>query len=234
MKSQIIYEDSSILVALKPAGLPVQTKKIGVMDMMSELKNYLIKKQEKELYVIHRLDQPVKGLLVFAKNKKAASSLTAQVGLAKDEDKMLKIYQAKIFGHMPDPKGKLVNWMQMDVSGNQSVIVSAPKENSPGLQKNLASKCKPKEARLEYEVLEKDETTETLRIHLLTGRHHQIRLQLSHAGHPILGDQKYGNQESITLSKMLGIRNVALKAIHLEFRHPESGEKMVFHLPDEA
>lgn len=228
MKSQILYEDSAILVAVKPAGLPVQTKKIGVMDMVSELKNYLMKKQEKELYVIHRLDQPVEGLLVFAKNAGAASSLTAQVGLAKDEDKMLKIYQAKIYGHMPEAKGKLVDWMQMDVAENQSVIVSAPKETVREAKKNLASKLKPKEARLEYEVLEQDELTETLRIHLLTGRHHQIRLQLSHAGHPILGDLKYGNKESIEFAKSLGIRNVALKAIHLEFRHPESGERMVF------
>ena len=226
MRTKILYEDKDIIVCHKPAGLPVQTKKPGMPDMESELKNYLHGNNEKPIiYVVHRLDQPVEGVLVFAKTREASGSLTKQVGLNEDNEKMQKIYEARVFGKPESDKGFLTDIMAMDTRTNQSFIVS----DGDDIKAN-ATKYKPKEARLEYTVISSDGETSLLKIHLFTGRHHQIRLQMAHAGCPLLGDQKYGNEESVNYSKEHGIKNVALKAVSLEFIHPKTGKTMSFSL----
>lgn len=228
MRTKILYEDKDIIVCHKPAGLPVQTRKPGMSDMESELKNYLHGKNEKPvIYVVHRLDQPVEGILVFAKTKDASVALSKQVGLNEDDDKMLKIYEAHVFGGPEKIKGSLTDIMVTDGNTNQSRIIS--REEASGI-KAQASKYRPKEARLDYEVIKYGEEYSVLRIRLYTGRHHQIRLQLSNMGHPILGDQKYGSRESMDYSARHGIKNVALKAVHIEFKHPKTGEVMDFEI----
>ena len=105
----ILYEDNDILVAYKPAGIATQTARVGQQDMVSELKNYLAVKEKKEPYLglVHRLDQPVSGVLVFAKNKKAAASLTAQI----TNGTMKKYYYALIYGVPNKKREQLVNYL---------------------------------------------------------------------------------------------------------------------------
>lgn len=230
MRTKIIYEDEAILVIHKPAGFPVQTKGVGNMDCVCELKNYLKKQslekisektpnkkipREPYLGIIHRLDQPVEGLMVFAKTQKAAATLSAQVSGA-DDSRMVKCYKARVFGHLPEKKGELTDYLTTDNKTNMSYVVE--EKDSADLE------TEGKESILEYRVEFEDAYTQELYIHLHTGRHHQIRVQLSHAGVPILGDQKYGTEDSIEYSRQQGIRNVCLRAVNLQFKHPTSGE----------
>ena len=230
MKTQILYEDNDIIVCYKPAGIAVQTAGIAQQDMVSELKNHLAggsahNKQAagKEPYVavVHRLDQPVSGVLVFAKNKTAAASLSAQVQDGRAE----KIYRAMVCGTFEDNKeGVLENIIYKDVKSNTSKVVP-PGSKEAGLGKK---------AKLAYKVLQElsleGQGYSELEIKLYTGRHHQIRVQLFYAGHPILGDTKYGSEVSKELSAQIG-RGLKLCAYRLTLIHPRTGEKMTFTAP---
>ena len=215
MKTQILHEDKDILVCYKPAGIPTQTKQTMQMDVESELKNYL---KGKPVYVVHRLDQPVEGILVFAKTKEAAASLSMQLS----SDEMNKEYRAVVFGSMAEKQGILVNYLKKEAKGNLSKVV---KETDP----------EAKYAELSYEVIgekkmETEEEISLLKIRLKTGRHHQIRVQLAAANHPLLGDQKYADEKTLDFSRQNGIRNVALCAAKLHFIHPTTKEKMEFQI----
>ncbi len=220
MKTQIIFEDKDILVCHKPAGIAVQTASSYQQDMVSELKNYLAGKGDKTPYlgVIHRLDQPVSGVLVFAKNPSAAASLSAQV----QNGSMEKIYRAYVYGTFSEEwkEGVLESLLYKDAKTNTSHIADPESGNA-----KLAKKAK-----LSYKVLE-EYTTEKgtysqLEVKLITGRHHQIRVQMAGCGHPILGDTKYGNEESLSLSGALEEKGLMLCAYRLSFRHPGSGKVM--------
>lgn len=217
MKTQIIFEDKEILVCHKPAGLAVENAAIGRMDMVSELKNYL---KSPYLGVVHRLDQPVEGLLVVAKTQKAAALLSKQL----QNNTLNKEYFAVVCGQPMQQQGKIVDYLAKDNKTRMAKVVN--KGDTEG-----------KEAVLEYKVLEtirKDELEiSLLKIQIQTGRFHQIRAQLSNAGNPILGDQKYGNEMSALCSLNTGTKNVALCACSLNFIHPVTGEKMTFEItPD--
>ena len=201
------------------------------MDVESELKNYL---KGKPVYVVHRLDQPVEGILVFAKTKEAAASLSKQLS----SDEMNKEYRAVVLGAMEEKQGTLVNYLKKETKGNLSKVVN---ETDP----------EAKYAELSYEVIAESDEIEganlsegslnqeseeglnkisLLKIRLKTGRHHQIRVQLAAANHPLLGDQKYADEKTIELSKQNGIRNVALCAAKLHFLHPVTKQKMEFEV----
>ena len=215
MKTQILHEDKEILVCYKPAGIPTQTKQTMQMDVESELKNYL---KGKPVYVVHRLDQPVEGILVFAKTKEAAASLGKQLS----SDEMNKEYLAVVFGSMIEKQGTLVNYLKKEAKGNLSKVVKETDSEA-------------KYAELSYEVIgEKEMDTEEgislIKIRLKTGRHHQIRVQLAAANHPLLGDQKYADEKTLAFSRENGIRNVALCAAKLHFIHPSTKEKMEFQI----
>ena len=214
---QILFEDQEVIVCYKPSGVPTQTASGSTPDMVSLLKNYLYKKQanKKEPYVavIHRLDQPVEGILVFAKTPEAAKKLNQSL----QKKDFSKQYQAVVYGRPQEEKGNLVDFLVKDGRTNLSKVVSA-------------TDAEAKEARLFYEVLtvgrdgEKEITL--VRVVLDTGRHHQIRVQMSHMGCPIWGDCKYCSEEV----KDRRYRPIALCAYHLEFPHPKTGKQMIFEI----
>lgn len=205
----IIYEDKDILVCKKPAGLPTQTAKITAPDLVSELKKYLAEKKESYLAVIHRLDQPVEGLLVFAKNKEAAKILSEQL----KQNEMNKVYYAVAFNQPPVQEGMLEDYMIKD--GSRAKIVTA---DTPGA----------KRAVLHYRLVAMEKGRSLYEVRLETGRFHQIRAQMAHAGMPLLGDKKYADAAIQVYSEVHGIKNVALCAFKLKLIHPKSQEEMLF------
>lgn len=220
IEQNIIYEDKEILVCHKPAGLAVQNARIGAADMETALKNYIYAGNPGKmpyLGVVHRLDQPVEGVLVFAKTKKAAAGLTKQLTTSQ----MTKEYVA-VTDHIPEKaKGCLVDFLKKDGKTNTSAVV---KEGVEGAKKAI----------LDYEVLEEIEDNRTktgkrvlIKILLGTGRHHQIRVQMSHNGMPLLGDRKYYSEDTSRLS-------LGLCSCHLVLRHPGNGKKMEFSVKPEG
>ena len=206
---KVIYEDNQIIVVEKEPNIPSQADKTGDMDMLSEAKQYIKEKYNKpgEAYVglVHRLDRPVGGVMVFARTSKSASRLSEQV-----RNKTLKkTYIAVVDGKIPETKGVLEDYLYKDERNNISKVVTKDKKNA-------------KLAKLEYEVLDYDEkrNLSTVKIKLHTGRHHQIRVQFANCGHSLYGDQKYG-----TRGKGKQIR---LWAYELEFEHPVKKEIMTF------
>lgn len=229
MRTKILYEDEQILIIHKPAGLATQTSKVGQQDVVSELKNYLVRKNrgaEPYLGVIHRLDQPVEGLLVFAKEKQAAATLTKQL----DVGTLNKHYYALVCGQVNEKSGELVDYLYKDKDGKAQVM-----ESSVEIGKNKReadnSDVDAKKAVLQYQIIKEYPQGYFLAdIHIDTGRFHQIRAQMSHAGMPLLGDSKYGNEESMERSRILGVRNVALCAYYLEILHPVTDKKLEFQI----
>ena len=222
MRTEILYEDNSILVIRKPAGLAVQSARIGQADVVSELKSYLAKQAtagrgEPYLAVIHRLDQPVEGVLVFAKEKKAAAALTRQLSAGT----LNKQYYAVLCGYPDASEGELVDYLRKE--GSVAVAVTGKEKNFPDA----------KIAKLHYSVLEKLDQPMPLALAdvcIETGRFHQIRVQFAHAGWPLLGDTKYGNAAVGAAMGSRSYRGVALCAYSLEFCHPVSGKKMSFRV----
>ena len=196
MELQILYEDNAIIVCKKPAGVATQTKRLGQADMESLLKNYRAGKGEPPyIGVVHRLDQPVEGVMVFAKTKEAAANLSRQIA-TKAAD---KYYYAVTDGMPEQKKGTLEDYLLRDGRTNTSEVVSKGKPDA-------------KRAALSYEVLEQKDGRAVLDIKLETGRHHQIRVQLAHAGFPIVGDKKYNFKEHMASS---GSTLLLLSLIHI-------------------
>ncbi len=236
MQTQIVYEDEAVLVIRKPAGLATESAGIGQKDVVSELKNYVAKKNPGKmpyLGVVHRLDQPVEGLLVFAKTKKAADNLTAQLG----KGTLKKEYLAVVCGKVPENTGRLVDYLAKekgmavvrDTADAQSEKdADAQAKKDADVQSEKAADPQAKKAVLTYMKKAETEKFTLLAVQIETGRFHQIRAQLSHAGFPILGDEKYGSEESKELSREKKIRFTALCAASLSFRHPVTGKTMAF------
>lgn len=290
-KEQILYEDKDIIVCHKPAGIATQTAKIGQRDMVSEVANYLAtasksdSKSDKRPYVglIHRLDQPVEGILVFAKDQSTAGELSKQIS----DGRMEKYYYAVIvlnreneepdieFDRMSDAEqistktgnavsteklsikdGKvLINYLYKDNKSNISIIVN---KNKAGAKKaelhySLLSCMTVKDFCKKYDMVIYNNITNTKiegdtpiladyentdialsQIKLITGRHHQIRVQMSNAGMSLLGDYKYADDKTTQLARLLGQRQVALCAYELAFNHPITGKRMSFHKEPES
>ena len=200
----IIFEDDSILVCYKPAGVATQTRNIGEKDMVSQVNNYLSSKGEKpDIHVVHRLDQPVEGVMVFAKTKEAAAALTKQLG----NHNFKKRYYAIITRESFPDEGHLIDYIVKDNRTNLSKVVG---QSDP----------RAKKAELEYHTIDQWDDRKLLDIELFTGRHHQIRLQLASRTAPILGDSKYGG---ISTGRCL-----ALCSWFISFTHPTTGESMTF------
>ena len=224
MKPEILYEDKEIIVCIKPAGIPTQSSRIGTPDMVSILKNYLSAsssaKQPPYLAVIHRLDQPVEGILVFAKTPAAAKKLNQQL----QTSGFGKHYLALLSAVPSVPESNLLDYMIKDGRTNTSRICTP---DTPGA----------KAARLHYRVTGQSGSFAIAEITLDTGRHHQIRVQMSHLGCPIIGDRKYGSPNNPVDTTANGLFNtpvsqLQLFAYRLTFRHPASGNVMEFSIED--
>jgi len=203
---KVLYEDNHSIAVFKPAGVLVQGDIGGEKCLMDDVKEYLKKKYHKPgnvfLGLLHRLDRPVSGIVLFAKTSKGASRLSEQFRNHTVE----KIYQAKVFGRPKKDRGTLINYL---VKNEEKNFVKV-------FDKEVASSQR---AELDYEVLESNGKNSILKIILKTGRSHQIRAQLSHVGCPIVGDVKYGAKEP------LADKSIALAAVQLVFETATGGER---------
>ena len=207
-KINILYEDNHLLVVEKPINMPVCEDESQDLDLLTYLKKYIKDKYNKPgsvyLGLVHRLDRPVGGVMVFARTSKAASRLSKQVM----EHNFQKTYVAVCEGKVPD-KGEWIDYLVKDNSQNKSFVTD---------------KKHGKEAKLEFRRLDYKDGFSLVLIHLKTGRSHQIRVQFSSRGFPLVGDAKY-NLHSDKKT------NVALFAKELSFEHPITKEILSFELP---
>ncbi len=206
-KINILFEDNHLLVVEKPVNIPVCEDESGDMDLLNILKRYLKEKYQKSgnvyLGLVHRLDRPVGGVMVFAKTSKASSRLSKQV----QEHKLEKIYYAVICGKVLD-SGEYVDYLVKNSKKNMSYVTDC--EHG-------------KIARLHYKRIAYHDSFSLVEIQLETGRSHQIRVQFSAHGFPLIGDAKYNpNYDKKT--------NIALFAKKLSFYHPITKEKLSFEL----
>ena len=214
MNLNILYEDNHIIVVQKIPNVPSQGDKTGDTDMLTIIKDYIKEKYNKPgnvyLGLIHRLDRPVGGVMVFAKTSKAAARLSEQVR----NKELKKEYLVVADGKFELDNGHLEDYLLKNERKNISKVVKEGTKNS-------------KLAILDYEVLKynQDINLSVVRINLHTGRHHQIRVQLSNIGHSIYGDQKYGTRGHG--------KQIALWAYKLTFNHPIAKEQLNFEcLPE--
>ncbi len=216
---RILFEDNHLLVAVKPAGVLSQSDTTGAPDMLTLLKAYLVEKYNKpgEAYLglLHRLDRPVRGVMVFAKTSKCASRISEQIR----NRTVKKKYRAIVYGAFDNEKGEIRSYLLKNSKTNL-VDVFENREKAPK---------DAKECFLEYEVIGQGRIAgvpvSLLSVDLHTGRSHQIRAQLSSIGHPIVGDRKYGKGPN----RFSG--DILLESYHLEVDHPVSRERMVFEIP---
>ena len=207
MRIPVLYEDNHLLVVQKPVNIPVQRDESGSDDMQRLLQQYLKAKYQKPgnvyLGIVHRLDRPVSGVMVFAKTSKAAARLTAQFA----QGGAHKRYYAIVRGQA-QPCAILEDYLKKG-AGNMTSVVD---EDTPG----------GKYAKLKYQCLEQKQGMSFLEIELFTGRSHQIRVQLSSRGLPIWGDIRYGHR-----GNKKG-QQIALLAYELSFEHPTLKQTMRF------
>jgi 23S rRNA pseudouridine1911/1915/1917 synthase len=221
MRPEILYEDEYMLACVKPSGVPSQSDKSNDEDMVSIIKNYIFEKadsnDEPYVAVIHRLDKPVGGVMIFAKTREAAAKLSDMM----QDGEIVKYYQAVLTGELPDFDGELVDYMVRDAKTNTSRVVSKDTKGA-------------KKAVLSYEVLDVFETDEGVLSYVLieleTGRHHQIRVQMANQGCGIWGDTKYNPRFAKGKSKGGRSRftQIGLYSSRIELTHPFTGEELVF------
>ena len=209
---EILYEDNHIIVVSKPQGVASQPDESGDKDMLTQVKEYIKEKYNKpgEAFVglVHRLDRPTGGAMVFAKTSKAASRLSEQMKAGEFD----KVYYAVTVGRPREMKGKIVSYLKKDEKTNMVQIV--PQSESGA-----------KRAELDYETLEFNQTTNhsLVKVKLYSGRGHQIRVQLKSIKCPIYGDQKYGGPN---MAKVM----LNLYACELAFNHPVTKQKLIFRV----
>ena len=205
----VIYEDNHLLVVEKPVNMLSQADDTGDPDILSVLKEYIKKRYNKPgnvfLGLVHRLDRPVGGVMVFARTSKAASRLSEQIRTREFE----KTYLAVIHGTPSEKKGCLEHYLDKDNASNTVKVVSSSDSGA-------------KKAVLEYRVSDSRSGLSLVEINLKTGRPHQIRVQFSYIGHPLFGDQKYGAQ----INKPG--QQIALWSSRIVFKHPTSKEALCF------
>jgi len=207
-KLEVLYEDNHIIVVVKPYNVLSQGDSTGDVSIMDMVKEYIKVKYHKPgnvyLGLVHRLDRPVGGIMVFARSSKAAARLTK----AFNEHKITKKYLAIVHGKMEKDSDELVDKIEKTSDGNSIISNNG------------------KEAILDYEVLNynKEKDCSLVSITLKTGRHHQIRVQFASRGHYLLGDQRYG---------VLDNKQISLFSYYLSFEHPVTHEVLEFkRMPD--
>ena len=208
MDIRVLYEDNHLLVVEKPANVPVQADASGDEDLLTACKGYIKEKYQKpgEVYLglVHRLDRPVGGVMVFARTSKAAARLTEQFSAHRAR----KRYAAIVEGEAP-AEGRLTDFLLKNESTNTTAVVAV---GTPGA----------KQAKLSFRTLAREKGLSLLDVDLQTGRPHQIRVQLSHAGYPIHGDQRYNPAAQVG-------EQIRLWAYALTIAHPTLKEEMTFY-----
>ena len=209
MDLNILFEDNHIIVVQKIPNIPSQGDKTGDIDMLSLIKDYIKDKYNKPgnvyLGLVHRLDRPVGGVMVFAKTSKSAARLSEQVR----NKELKKEYLIIADGKFKNQKGHLENYLLKNERKNFSKVVEENVKNA-------------KLAILDYEVIKYNEEIDlsVIKVNLKTGRHHQIRVQFANIGHSIYGDQKYGIRGKG--------KQIALWAYYLSFIHPITKARLEF------
>ena len=202
-KLDVLYEDNHVIVVYKPANVLSQGDATGDKDMLTIIKEYIKEKYNKPgnvyLGLVHRLDRPVQGVMVFAKTSKAASRLTKQI----QNHEFQKHYLAIVNGVLAEKKGEFYDYLEKLDNGNTIVTISN----------------RGKESILNYEVLKEINGYSLVRIRLITGRHHQIRVQFASRGYPLVGDQRYGKEDK---------KQICLCSYQLSFIHPVTRERLNF------
>ncbi|MDR2084800.1 MAG: RluA family pseudouridine synthase [Bacteroidales bacterium] len=209
---RILYEDNHLIVINKLSGEIVQSDKTGDISMIEELKSYLKEKYNKPgnvyLTAVHRIDRPVSGAVIFAKTGKAA----ARMGTIIKSRDFHKYYIALTCSKPNPPAGNLKNFLLKNEKQNKSYIVDSSVKNA-------------QEAELNYQYVKSTERYHLVEIELLTGRHHQIRVQLASVGAVIKGDLKYGAPRSNPDG------SISLHAHKLIFKHPVKDTEMLIIAP---
>ncbi len=236
MKLDIVYEDEYIIACVKPYGVPSQQDKTYGVDMVTLVKEYLYDKASSEIKdndeqieepyvaVINRLDRPVGGIVLFAKDEATAAKLSDMV----QDSEIEKYYQAVVSGFLKEQEGVYEDWLLHDKKANITKVVSKDTKGA-------------KRAMLEYEVLDELDTDEGpvsyVLVKLLTGRHHQIRCQMAAHGTPIWGDAKYSDKKETARgkSKKAGKESeIGLFSTRMQFVHPITGEEIFLHREPEG
>ena len=209
-KINIIYEDNHLIVVHKPANIASCPDSSKDLDLFTQIKDYLKVKYQKPgnvyLGLVHRLDRPVEGIMVYAKTSKAAERLSKQI----NDKTFIKTYYAVVTG-TPKNKDTFNDYLIKNEKNNTSYVTT---------------KDKGKLATLSYELIKTKDNLSLVKINLLTGRHHQIRVQFSERNYPLYGDHKY-NKQFINDTK----ENIALIAKELSFYHPTTKELLYFEIP---
>ena len=205
----VVYEDNQIIVVVKPQNIPSQEDESKDLDMLTMVKNYVKEKYNKpgNVYIglVHRLDRPTGGLMVFARTSKSAERLSKQIR----EKTFKKWYLTIVEGVPKEYKAMLIDYLIKDKEENIVKIASSAKLGA-------------KEAKLEYTTLNRYKNNlSLLKVELFTGRSHQIRVQLSNIGNSIVGDVKYGSNNKIS-------NNLCLWAYKIQFKHPTLNKEMQF------
>ncbi len=204
---EILYEDNHIIIVNKAAGEIVQGDKTGDEPLSEMLKAYIKARDSKPgnvfMGVVHRLDRPVSGVVVFAKTSKALARLNAMFA----SGDVHKTYWAISRNRPKEPEATLTHWIRSVERNNKSYASLQPKDGA-------------KEARLSYKLIAASERYCLLEVHLMTGRKHQIRVQLSSIGCPVRGDLKYGDKRSNPDG------SISLHARRISFMHPVSGKEI--------
>ena len=205
----ILYEDNHLLVVVKPSNLPVCPDESNDLDLLSILKKYLKEKYHKPgnvyLGLVHRLDRPVTGIMVFARTSKAASRLAKEI----NDNEFKKTYYAVVCG-VPLKKDILEDYLTKDEKANTS---------------RISDKDDGKLAILNYELIKTIDNLSLVKINLQTGRHHQIRVQFASRGYPLYGDHRY-NKDFINDNNA----DIALIAKELSFIHPVTKQELNFKI----
>lgn len=212
MSMEVIYEDNHIIVVNKRAGEIVQGDKTGDTPLSETVKEYIREKYHKPgnvfCGVVHRIDRPVSGLVIFARTSKALERLNRMLR----EGEIHKTYWALVEGHPGQEEAELENWLLSDGRINKTFISDS-------------RHCEAKLSRLRYRTIARGDRYTLLEVNLLTGRKHQIRAQLSATGHPIKGDLKYGAKRSNPDG------GISLQAHSIEFIHPVSKQPIKLEIP---
>ncbi|MBP3579834.1 MAG: RluA family pseudouridine synthase [Clostridia bacterium] len=203
---KILYKDEDVVVCIKPVGLSSEStdNKDGLCDLLA------LQLGKKEVYTLHRLDVGVGGLMAYALNKKSAAILSKDIA----EGDFHKYYTADVYGCPQENEGVFEDLLFKDSKKNKSFVVNKERKGV-------------KKAKLAYKVIESrkdgDKQITTVEVYLYTGRSHQIRVQFSHRGMPLLGDGKYGAKDNQ--------KQISLCCTRLVFNRPSDNERLTFEIP---